>query len=66
MKTIYGALVIYSEETTDGWRLRTDFEAFANYHDALVHLNEAEDRFRKLKHFRFKMSQIYTIEEVIE
>ena len=66
MKTIYGALVIYSEETTDGWRIRTDFEAFASYHSALEYLNETKDRFRKLEHFKYKMSQIYTIDEVRE
>lgn len=64
METIYAAEVVYSEETTDGWRIRTKLEAFAEYRDAVRFVDEWCDYYKSTDHYRFKIGQVHQIDKV--
>lgn len=65
MDTIYVAEVVYSEETVDGWRIRTQLEAFANYRDAVDYVDEWANHYRNTPHYRYKIGQVHEIRKVV-
>lgn len=65
METIYAAEVVYSEETTDGWRIRTRLEAFAEYKDAVQYVDSWAHYYRNEEHYRFKIGQVHEIKKVV-
>lgn len=66
MQTIYAAEIVYSEETTDGWRIRSELESFADYRAAVEYVNSRADYYRKSEGYRYKLGQVYEIKQVIE